>query len=266
MPLLIKMLLLCWSSRFPEMSRCSPPACCVIRCTPNTPGRAHNCCCLLVAKGFAPFSPGHRPCHPRGHVAAPHRSQMALAAPLGGRHSPCAGTGAGGTGPAVLRGCSFGVPAVVPRPGGAAGSLGRGARVPTSICKHSRGALRDGWHRAGARGHWAGPPGKPWRAALAQGFRTPSLFARRGAGASRPGCPQRCSGRGQGGCWGRVKRFLPQARAVEEPPRLAGWCQGWFSSCAPSIPWTEPLSQGAPRADLPRLLSCVPLTFGARSP
>lgn len=54
--------------------------------------------------------------------------------------------------------------------------------MPTSICKHSQGVLQDGWHWAGA----TGKPEPPWRAPLAQGFRTPSLFARRDAGASRP--------------------------------------------------------------------------------
>lgn len=98
------------------------------------------------------------------------------------------------------------------------------------------------------------------------GFQNPVPVCPEGCGSLMSHCPQRCSGRGQGGCWGRVKRFLPPARAVEEPPRLVGWCKGWFSSCAPSVPWTEPLSQDAPREDLPRVLSCVPLTFGARSP
>ena len=147
MPLLIKMLLLCWSSCFPEMSRCSPPACCVTRCTPNTlsprcPGRANNCCCLLVAKGFAPFSPEHQPSHPWDtwlHPMGTKSRWLHLCAAPRGPHSRCTGMGAGWTGPAVVGGCSFGVSAVVPRSGRATGSVGRGARVPTSICKHSLG-------------------------------------------------------------------------------------------------------------------------------
>jgi len=235
MPLLIKMLLLCWSSCFPEMSRRSPPACCA---PPAPRGRANSCRCLLVAKGPAPFPP----CHPWDtglNPMGPESHRLHLCAAPRGPHSPCVGTGAGRMGLAVVRGCSFGVSAGVPRSGRAAGSLGRGARVPTSICEHSLG-VRAGVaervlplpSRAGGTGEGVRGTGK----VLSECHLLPEeLFYLRASGTPIPVCPERCrrprvlascrqcSGdKDTGEGPGRVKPFLPPARAVEEPPRLAG--------------------------------------------
>lgn len=52
--------------------------------------------------------------------------------------SPCAVLGPGGAGRVglvVARGCNFDVGAAVPSSGRVPRSLGRGAKVPTSICK-----------------------------------------------------------------------------------------------------------------------------------
>lgn len=78
-------------------------------------------------------------------------------------NSPCPGMGAGGTGPASLGGCSFGVPAVVsPRSGRLLGSLGRGAKVPTSICQHSRGVRVGGLSPSGVAGTGSGSQAPGW--------------------------------------------------------------------------------------------------------